>query len=68
MQGEKKERWMSLCEKAAQEQDSEKLMLLVQEITRLLDEKEQRVKEIHRLPKEQEQLGKGNVSKSFDPT
>jgi len=29
MQGEKRERWMSLCEKAAQEQDPEKLMLLV---------------------------------------
>jgi hypothetical protein len=44
MQGEKKERWMSLCEKAAQEQDPEKLMLLVQEITRLLDEKQERLK------------------------
>jgi hypothetical protein len=44
MQGEKKERWMSLCEKAAQEQDSEKLMLLVQEITRLLDEKQERLR------------------------
>jgi hypothetical protein len=46
MQGEKKERWMSLCEKAAQEQDSEKLMLLVQEITRLLDEKQERLKSL----------------------
>jgi hypothetical protein len=44
MQGEKKEHWMSLCEKAAQEQDPEKLMLLVQEITRLLDEKQERLK------------------------
>jgi hypothetical protein len=46
MQGEKKERWMSLCEKAAQEQDSEKLMLLVQEITRLLDEKQERLRSL----------------------
>jgi hypothetical protein len=37
---------MSLCEKAAQEQDSEKLMLLVQEITRLLDEKQERLKSL----------------------
>jgi len=44
MQGEKKERWMNLCEKAAQEQDPEKLMSLVQEITRLLDEKQERLK------------------------
>jgi hypothetical protein len=45
MQGEKKERWMNLCEQAVQEQDPEKLMLLVQEITRLLDEKQERLKE-----------------------
>lgn len=44
MQGEKKERWISLCEQAAQEQDPEKLVLLVQEITRLLDEKQERLK------------------------
>ena len=34
MQGEKKERWMNLCEQAAQEQYPEKLILLEQEITR----------------------------------
>jgi hypothetical protein len=44
MQGDKREHWMSLCEQAAQEQDPEKLMLLVQEITRLLDEKQERLK------------------------
>jgi hypothetical protein len=44
MQGNKKEHWMGLCEQAAQEQDPEKLMLLVQEITRLLDEKQERLK------------------------
>jgi hypothetical protein len=46
MQGEQKEHWMSLCEKAAQEQDPEKLILLVHEITRLLDEKEERLKSL----------------------
>ncbi|HUO17254.1 MAG TPA: hypothetical protein VMX38_19890 [Verrucomicrobiae bacterium] len=34
-----KERWMELCEQAATEQDSEKLLSIVQEISRLLDEK-----------------------------
>jgi hypothetical protein len=34
-------------------------------IARLLDEREQRVKEIHRLLKEQ---GKSIISKAFDPT
>jgi hypothetical protein len=44
MQGERKERWINLCEQAAQEQDPEKLMLLVREITRLLNEKQERLK------------------------
>jgi len=65
---ENHEQWMELCALAAKERDPAKLLAVTKEITRLLDEKEQRVKEIHRLPKEQEQLGKGNVSKSFDPT
>jgi hypothetical protein len=34
-----KERWEYLCEQAAVEQDSKKLMALVHEINRLLDEK-----------------------------
>jgi len=62
------EKWMELCALASKEQDPAKLLALTQEIARLLAEKEQRVKEIHRLLKEQEQLGKGNVSKVFDPT
>ncbi len=65
---ENHEKWMELCALAAKERDPAKLLAVTKKITRLLDEKEQRVKEIHRLPKEQEQLGKGNVSKSFDPT
>jgi len=35
---------MQLCELAANEQDSEKLLALVKEITRLLDEKDKRLK------------------------
>jgi hypothetical protein len=44
MQEEIKERWLELCEQAASEQNSEKLVALVQEINRMLDEKEQRLK------------------------
>jgi hypothetical protein len=44
MQGKVKEEWTQLCEQAAVEQDSEKLMALVSEINRMLDEKEQRLK------------------------
>ena len=43
MRGELKERWMLLCEQAATEQDGEKLVGLVEEITRLLDDKLKRV-------------------------
>ena len=35
--------WMQLCEQASVEQDPEKLMELIQEINRLLDEKEERL-------------------------
>ncbi len=38
------ERWRELCAQAAVEQDSQKLMDLVLEITRLLDEKNDRPK------------------------
>ena len=38
-----KERWQELCELAAVEQDSEKLLALVQEINRLLDDKRNRL-------------------------
>jgi len=44
MQGNLKEEWMQLCEQAAVEQDTERLMSLVTEINRMLDEKEQRLK------------------------
>jgi len=43
MQGEKKERWFELCAQAAVEQDPKKMLELVQEINRLLAEKERRL-------------------------
>jgi len=44
MQGDKNEHWMELCAQAAVEQDPEKLHALVEEIDRLLQEKEDRLK------------------------
>jgi hypothetical protein len=44
LKGEKKEIWMHLCEQAAIEQDADKLMDLIKEINRLLEEKERRLK------------------------
>ena len=45
MKGEKREQWMRLCEQAANEQDPQKLLGLVREINRLLEEKEQRLRQ-----------------------
>ena len=45
MQGEKGERWRKLCEQAAIEQDPQKLMELADKIDRLLEAKEERLKE-----------------------
>ena len=44
MQGETKELWKKLCEEASTEQDSERLVQLVQEINRLIEEKQLRLK------------------------
>ena len=44
-----KERWLKLCEQAAIEQDPKKLIELVEEINRLLGEKQNR---LDRLRKE----------------
>lgn len=41
---ENRERWMELAELAASEQDPKKLMALVSEINRLLEEKRARLK------------------------
>lgn len=54
MQGKAKEEWMRLCEQAAVEQDAEKLLVLVSEINRMLDEKERRL--AHK-PKLEQQSG-----------
>ncbi len=40
MQGKTKEQWFQLCQLAAVEQDPAKMLMLVQEIGRLLKEKE----------------------------
>jgi hypothetical protein len=56
MTGEKKERWMELCERAANEQDREKFYDLVMEVSRLLKEKEDRFK-ASTLRKESESQG-----------
>jgi hypothetical protein len=45
MDRETKERWLVLCEQAAVEQDPARLLALVTEINRLLEEKEQRVRQ-----------------------
>jgi hypothetical protein len=47
VQGERAEQWRLLCERAAVEQDPDKLIRLIAEISRLLEEKEQRVKQQH---------------------
>ena len=39
MKGKAKEPWKELCEQAANEQDQDRLLGLVQEINRLLEEK-----------------------------
>jgi hypothetical protein len=43
LQGNNAERWQTLCAQAAVEQDPQKLIQLVAEITRLLDEKKDRL-------------------------
>jgi len=48
MQGEVRERWMALCEQAAKEQDPAKLLELVTEINRLLEEKQDRLNQTRR--------------------
>jgi hypothetical protein len=50
--GEKGEYWRSLCEQAAKEQDSNKLLELVREINQLLQEKELRLEEAQRRSRE----------------
>ena len=51
---ENREKWMELCAQAANEQDPQKLMELIQQITALLDAKEERLieRDSHRLKSE----------------
>jgi hypothetical protein len=52
------ELWFQLCERAAVEQDPAKLLMLVQEICRLLKEKETWLKRsVHEPPKGKEENG-----------
>lgn len=44
MQGKAKEQWTQVCEQAAVEQDSDQLRALIDEINRMLYEKDQRLK------------------------
>jgi hypothetical protein len=43
MKGETKEIWQQFCEQAAVEQNPDKLLALVKEINRMLEEKENRL-------------------------
>jgi hypothetical protein len=43
MKGETGERWRTLCQQAQIEQDPDKFMELISEITRLLEDKERRL-------------------------
>jgi len=45
MRGKTQELWEQFCERAAVEQDPEKLLQLAKEINRLLEEKETRLKQ-----------------------
>ena len=50
-----KEKWMELCEQAAVGQDADRLMTLIQEIERLLQEKADRLDALRKVsnrPKE----------------
>ena len=48
MQSEKEERWRILCEQAVHEQDPQRLLELVAEINKLLEEKEERLNKMRR--------------------
>jgi hypothetical protein len=54
MKGETKRHWTELCELAANEQDPKKLLELVAEINRLLEEKEERLRKSDTASRSQE--------------
>ena len=43
MQGKVKEDWIQLCEQVAIEQDPERMIVLLRDLNRMLDEKEMRL-------------------------
>jgi hypothetical protein len=43
MQGKVKEDWIQLCEQGAIEQDPERMIVLLRDLNRMLDEKEMRL-------------------------
>lgn len=43
MQGKVKEKWIELCEQIAIEQEPARMIVLVRELNRMLDEKEERL-------------------------
>jgi hypothetical protein len=45
MQGENEERWTRLCREAINERDPAKLMQIMEQINRMLEDKEQRLKQ-----------------------
>jgi hypothetical protein len=51
MQSQIKERWLLLCEQAANEQDPAKLMALIEEVNRLLESEENRRREARGTPR-----------------
>ena len=44
MKGQMQEYWMELCEQAATEQDPERVLQLINEINRMLDQRQERLK------------------------
>jgi hypothetical protein len=50
MDRDTEERWLVLCEQAAVEQEPARLLALVTEINRLLEEKEERVRQKSERP------------------
>lgn len=52
MKGEALEQWQKLCAEAAGERDPERLMKLIQEINRMLEQKEQRLKSHHAVKRQ----------------
>jgi hypothetical protein len=49
VQGEAEERWQKLCEEAAIEQNSERLIDLIREICQMLEDKEGRLQQKRKL-------------------